>query len=75
VQVSVGGTDFAPTQIVQIGTFWQVTFVLNSSAPLGASEPLIVYLDGRSSVLANIPVANPDGSFTPLPALPSTIAR
>lgn len=56
VQVSVGGVSYTPTQIVQAGTVWQVTFVLGSSVPLGASEPLIVYLNGRSSLPANIPI-------------------
>jgi hypothetical protein len=60
VQVSVGGVSYAPTQIAQAGSVWQVTFVLGSSVPLGTSEPFIVYLNGRSSLPANIPIANPN---------------
>ncbi len=59
-QVGVGGVSYTPTQIVQAGPVWQVAFVLDARVPLGASEPLIVYLNGRSSLPANIPVANPD---------------
>jgi uncharacterized protein (TIGR03437 family) len=56
VQVSVGGVSYTPTQVAQAGTVWQVTFVLDSRVPLGPSEPLIVYLNGLSSVPANIPI-------------------
>jgi uncharacterized protein (TIGR03437 family) len=56
VQVSVGGVTYTPTQIVQAGSVWQVTIVLDSRVPLGTSEPLIVYLNGRSSFPANIPI-------------------
>jgi hypothetical protein len=56
VQVSVGGVSYTPTQIAQAGSVWQVTFVLDSRVPLGTSEPFIVYLNGRSSLPANIPV-------------------
>jgi uncharacterized protein (TIGR03437 family) len=56
VQVSVGGVSYTPTQIAQAGSVWQVTFVLDSRVPLGTSEPFVVYLNGRSSLPANIPV-------------------
>lgn len=60
VQVSVGGVSHNATQIsaVQVGSafFYQVTFELNANDPTGPSQPLIVYLDGRSSYPASIPV-------------------
>ncbi len=69
VQVGVGGVLHGVTKVTQIlvGTvnYSQVTFQLNTNDPVGQAELLIVYLDGRSSYPANIPVSNPDGSFTP----------
>jgi uncharacterized protein (TIGR03437 family) len=57
IQVSVGGVAHPAIQIAQAGTTWQVGFHMNSNDPVG-QEPLIVYLDGRSSYQATVTVAN-----------------
>jgi len=61
VQVSVGGVNHNATQVsaVTVGpsVFYQVTFQLNANDPVGQADTLIVYLDGRSSYPASIPVA------------------
>jgi len=60
VQVGVGGALYSPIQITSIGAgAYQVSFLLGASAQTGASQPLIVYLDGRSSYPATITVASP----------------
>ncbi len=56
VQVAVGGVSHPATQISQVGEYTQVTFQLNPSDPVGQSEQLVVYLNGRSSYPALIPV-------------------
>jgi hypothetical protein len=63
VQVSVGGVSNSALTITQAGSVYQVGFLLSSTDPVGQSEQLIVYLDGRSSYPASIPVTYPDGSF------------
>jgi len=65
VQVSVGGVSRSVLTVAQFGaSLYQVTFVLNSNETVGQSEPLIVYLDGRSSLPVSLPVSYPNGSFT-----------
>ncbi len=59
VQVGVGGVSHQATQINQIGEYTQVTFQLNPNDQVGQSEQLVVYLNGRSSYPALIPVVNP----------------
>jgi len=59
VQVGVGGISHPATQITQVGEYTQVTFQLNPNDPVGQSEQLVVYLNGRSSYPAVIPVVNP----------------
>ncbi len=60
VQVGVGGVSHNATQVnaVEVGSafYYQVFFQLNANDPVGAAEPLIVYLDGLSSVPASIQV-------------------
>lgn len=60
VQVSLGGVSHNATQVtsVEVGTlvYYQVAFQINANDPVGATEPLVVYLDGRSSLQASIPV-------------------
>jgi len=60
-QVSLGGVSHNATQVgeVQVGSanYYQVTFQVNANDPTGAAEPLIVYLNGLSSLQASIPVA------------------
>ncbi len=66
VQISVGGTlhNPLPNPITPFAPgSYQISFLLNANEAVGTSQPLIVYLDGRSSYPATIPVANPDGSF------------
>jgi uncharacterized protein (TIGR03437 family) len=76
VQVGVGGVNHSVTKItdVLVGTvnYSQVTFQLNANDPVGQVEPFIVYLDGRSSYPAAIPVSNPDGTFTQSGTQPGT---
>jgi hypothetical protein len=59
VQVGVGGISHPAIQITQVGEYTQVTFQLNPNDPVGQSEQLVVYLNGRSSYPAVIPVVNP----------------
>jgi uncharacterized protein (TIGR03437 family) len=72
VQVSVGGVNHSASSVTQslVGTvnYSQVSFQLNPNDPVGPTEPLIVYLDGRSSYPASIPVTNQAGTFTAPPA-------
>jgi len=42
----------------------QVAFQLNPNEAEGPAQQLVVYLDGRSSLPASIPVANPDGTYS-----------
>jgi hypothetical protein len=62
VQVSVGGISHSATQVNSTGSVYQVYFQMNPNDPLGQSEQLIVYLDGRSSYPATIPVLAAIGS-------------
>jgi uncharacterized protein (TIGR03437 family) len=58
VQIGVGGVTHSATQISYAGQgVYQVSFALNASEAPGAAQALIVYLDGRSSYPAAIPVA------------------
>jgi hypothetical protein len=59
VQVGVGGVSHQATEINQVGAYTQVTFALNPDDPVGQSEQLVVYFNGRSSYPALIPVVNP----------------
>jgi uncharacterized protein (TIGR03437 family) len=65
VQVSVGGIAHQAMQVTGIGSVYQVSFLMNATDPVGLSEQLVVYLDGNSSYPAYIPVAHPNGTFTP----------
>lgn len=66
VQVSVGGVNHDATQVTEslVGSVnvSQVTFQLNTNDPVGAAEPLIVYLNGLSSYPATMPLVNPQGT-------------
>ncbi len=65
VQVGVAGVSHNPLSVTMpVAGLYQVSFLLNSGDKVGQTEQLVVYLDGRSSYPATIPVANPDGSFT-----------
>ena len=66
VQIAVGGTIHNAIQVISPATgLYQVSFSLNVNEQLGASQQLVVYLDGRSSYPAAIPIANASGSFAP----------
>ena len=68
VQVGVGGAMQTVSLVNSPVTgLYQVTFQLSPNQTVGSSEQLVVYLDGRSSLPASIPVANPDGTFTVSP--------
>jgi hypothetical protein len=66
VQVSVGGVTSDAIQVTQTPfgsvNYSQISFQLNTSDPIGPADALIVYLDGRSSYPASIPLvpANTD---------------
>jgi len=64
VQVSVGGVSHAVTLVASAGAIYQVSFLLNATDPVGPTEQVIVYFNGRSSYPASIPVTYPNGSFT-----------
>ncbi len=66
VQVSMGGVTGTSLQVTPgtVAGTWQVSVLVPPGAAIGPSQPLIVYLDGRSSYPASIPIARPDGSFT-----------
>jgi uncharacterized protein (TIGR03437 family) len=60
VQVGVGGVLRAPTKIVAATpTVFQVWFPLTAADATGSSVQVVVYLDGRSSYPAEIPIAAP----------------
>ncbi len=56
VSVSVGGVSHPVTKIVSVEPYYQIYFALNPSDPVGQSEQVVVYLDGRSSYPATIPL-------------------
>jgi uncharacterized protein (TIGR03437 family) len=66
VQVSLGGVSYHVTQVGQgvSGTlvYYQISFKLNANDPVGPAQPLIVYLDGRSSLQTSIPVVAAPGN-------------
>jgi uncharacterized protein (TIGR03437 family) len=66
VQVSIGGVSHNALQIGQAVSgslvYSQVSFQLTANDPIGPTEPLIVYLDGRSSLQAAIPVVAAAGN-------------
>ncbi len=58
VQVGVNGVMHAVTSVSQPGAgVYQVTFLLNPNDAPGLSQQVIVYLNGRSSYPATIPIA------------------
>ncbi len=58
VQVSVGGVMNAAVSVTKVGTskVYDVNFVLSTAVQAGSQVPVIVYLDGLSSVQTTIPV-------------------
>jgi len=59
VQVGVGGVLHNVLSVSNpVAGLYQVSFLLNAIEQTGPSQPLIVYLDGRSSYPATIPVSN-----------------
>ena len=64
VQVGVGGVLHNVIQVSSpVAGLYQVSFLLNANEQVGQSQRLIVYLNGRSSYPASIPVAQTNGSF------------
>jgi uncharacterized protein (TIGR03437 family) len=62
VQIAVAGTMHNAVQVLSPAAgLYQVSFSLNANEQLGASQQLVVYLDGRSSYPANIAIATPSG--------------
>jgi len=58
VQVSVNGLQHSARTVQQSSAgVYQVGFMLNADEPGGDAQSVIVYLDGRSSYPATIPVA------------------
>jgi uncharacterized protein (TIGR03437 family) len=64
VTVGVNGVSHPALQVTQAGAVYQVSFLLTQNETVGQSQQLVVYLNGRSSLPASIPVAYPSGSFT-----------
>ncbi len=66
VQVSIGGVMHDVLQVTsQPGGLFQLSLLLNTGDQIGVSQPVVVYLDGRSSYPGLLPIARPDGTFTP----------
>jgi uncharacterized protein (TIGR03437 family) len=64
VQVGVAGVPHDALQVTQpVAGLYQVSFLLNANEPVGQAQQLVVYLNGRSSYPATIPVATPSGAF------------
>jgi uncharacterized protein (TIGR03437 family) len=60
VQISVAGVNHAPINVMDTGNgVFQVMFALNQTSEVaGAQDAVVVYLDGRSSYPAYIPLSN-----------------
>jgi uncharacterized protein (TIGR03437 family) len=69
LQVLTGGVLQPALQVVAGVTpgTWQATFLVAPNAALGNGQPLILYLDGRSSLPVTIPIALANGSFSDPP--------
>jgi uncharacterized protein (TIGR03437 family) len=67
VQMTLAGVSHNAFHVTEVGAYYQVYFQLAPTDPVGQAETLIVYLNGRSSDIATIPVANPDGTYSPEP--------
>jgi len=64
VQVGVAGVLHNAIQVNSPAAgIYQVSFLLNANEQVGQSQQLVVYLNGRSSYPATIPVATPSGAF------------
>jgi len=63
VTVGVGGVSHPAIQVTQAGSVYAVTFQLNANETVGHAQQLVVYLDGRSSLPAAIPVSYQNGSL------------
>jgi len=71
LQVSVGGVLHDVLQVSPVtGGALQVSLLLSTNDPVGVAQTVIAYLDGRSSYPATLPIARPDGAFTPFAAAP-----
>jgi uncharacterized protein (TIGR03437 family) len=64
VTIGVNGVSHSVLEVAQTGSVYQVSFLLNANETVGQAQQLVVYLNGRSSLPATIPIAYPDGSFT-----------
>ena len=65
IHFNVGGMDHTAFSVMYSGGgLFQAAFTLNDSDPIGKAVPLIVFLDGRSSIPAAIPIARANGSFS-----------
>ena len=61
VQIAIGGVLHDLVAAAPLtGSGWQLTVVLNGSELTGQAQQLIVYLDGRSSYPATIPLSRAD---------------
>ncbi len=66
VQIALGGLLHPAFSVSQPSAgVYQVSFILNQDEPGGSAQSLIVYLNGRSSYPATIPVA---GTAAPVPS-------
>jgi uncharacterized protein (TIGR03437 family) len=64
VQIGVAGVLRTPLAVnMPLPGLYQITFLMNSNEQIGSADQLIVYLNGRSSYPATLPVANTNGTF------------
>jgi uncharacterized protein (TIGR03437 family) len=64
VQILVGGIMHSSLPVTQPSPgIFQVSVSLSQNEPTGKNQPVIVYLDGRSSYPASIPITTTSGSF------------
>jgi uncharacterized protein (TIGR03437 family) len=56
VTIGLNGVSHPALGVTAAGSVYQVTFQLNANETVGASQELVVYLNGRSSYPATIPV-------------------
>lgn len=68
VSVNISGSLHTPYAVTSIGNGqFQVSFLILPTDPIGASNEVVVYLDGRSSLPGTIAIARANGSFDPAP--------
>jgi uncharacterized protein (TIGR03437 family) len=65
VQIGLAGVIHPALAVTQVGSVWQIAFQIGPNDPVGASDVLIVYLNGLSSLPATIQVLPATGQALP----------